>query len=262
MTAADNKVVLILVDGMVPESLDACGHGFVRRLLEKSISNLRAKTVTPSVTLPCHMSLFHSVPPQRHGILKNTYVPQVRPINGLFDHLKKHGKTTASFYNWEQLRDLSRPGSLSYSHYVSIYDYGNSDNQVADSAVACISDKSPDFVFVYLGVTDEVGHRHGWMSNEYVAAVRNAWGCIETIHCSIPGDSYTMIVTADHGGHDFTHGTELPQDMTIPLIIRSNAPTQASDKMKDVNIIDIAPTITRLMGIEPDRDWQGQSLLR
>jgi len=71
-----------------------------------------------------------------------------------------------------------------------------------------------------------------------------------------------MIVTADHGGHDFTHGTELPQDMTIPLIIRSNAPTQASDKMKDVNIIDIAPTITRLMGIEPDRDWQGQSLLR
>ena len=39
----------------------------------------------PSVTLPCHMSLFHSVDPDRHGITTNGYVPQVRPIKGMFD---------------------------------------------------------------------------------------------------------------------------------------------------------------------------------
>lgn len=44
--------------------------------------SLRARTVMPSVTLPCHMSLFHSVDPGRHGILTNTYVPQARPRGG------------------------------------------------------------------------------------------------------------------------------------------------------------------------------------
>ena len=119
--------------------------------LEGSISSLDAQTVMPSCALPCHMSLFHSVLPQRHGILTNTYVLQVRPINGLFDHLKKCGKTTASFYNWEPLRDLSRPGSLSYSYFVA-YMICNTDNLLTNSAIDYINDKSPDFVFVYLGI--------------------------------------------------------------------------------------------------------------
>ena len=40
----------------------------------------------------------------------------------------------------------------------------------------CIRDSSyiagekPDFAFVYLGCTDEVGHAHGWMSDEYYHA--------------------------------------------------------------------------------------------
>ena len=30
--------------------------------------------------------------------------------------------------------------------------------------------------------------------------------------------------------------------------------------LKDVNIIDIAPTITDILGIAPDPDWEGRSL--
>ncbi len=256
----NSKVVLVLVDGMVPESLEACGHGFVPGFLEKSISIMNARTVMPSSTLPCHMSLFHSVLPQRHGILTNTYVPQVRPIAGLFELLKKCGRTTATFYNWEQLRDLSRPGSLSYSHYISQYDYENTDSRLTDSAIDYINEKSPDFVFIYLGNTDEIGHKYGWMSKEYLDAVNIAWSCIERIYNGISGE-YTIIVTADHGGHDYTHGTELDSDMTIPIIIRSSVPCRASDRAKDASIIDIAPTIAEIMGVEPDSDWKGESLV-
>jgi predicted AlkP superfamily phosphohydrolase/phosphomutase len=35
----------------------------------------------------------------------------------------------------------------------------------------------------------------------------------------------------------------------------------ASPKIESANITDIAPTITRLMGIEPDIDRRGQSLI-
>ena len=106
------KVLLILVDGMRPDGLLGCGNAFADTLLEHAQYALDAQTVMPSVTLPCHMSLFHSVTPERHGILTNTYVPQVRPVRGLCEVLRAAGKTCAFFYNWEELKDLSRPDSL------------------------------------------------------------------------------------------------------------------------------------------------------
>ena len=103
------KVLLILADGFRPDALTACSHPFAARLYELGSYCLNALTVYPSVTLPCHMSLFHSVSPDRHGILTNTYVPQARPVNGLCEQLRAAGKTCAFFYDWEELRDLSVP---------------------------------------------------------------------------------------------------------------------------------------------------------
>lgn len=85
------KVFLILVDGMRIDAPDACGNDYVVQFKTKA-KLLAERTVMPSVTLPCHMSLFHSVTPQRHGILTNTYVPQVHTVEGLVERLKAAGK--------------------------------------------------------------------------------------------------------------------------------------------------------------------------
>lgn len=87
-------------------------ESFRGRISSCRIGNVYAKTVVLSVTLPCHMSLFHSVVPQRHGILTNIYVPQVRPVKGLFEILTGQGKKCAMFYSWEELRDISGPGAM------------------------------------------------------------------------------------------------------------------------------------------------------
>ena len=84
------KVMLILVDGMRPDAMVQMPQA--QTLMAKSAYTLNAQTVFPSVTLPCHMSLFHSVDPARHGITTNLYMPQVRPINGLCEVLKSNGK--------------------------------------------------------------------------------------------------------------------------------------------------------------------------
>ena len=107
------RVLLILVDGMRPDSLTDIQKA--QEIIKKSSYTMEAKTVMPSVTLPCHMSLFHSVDPSRHGTTTNTYAPQVRPINGLCEVIKNNNKSSAFFYNWEELRDLTRPDSLSFS---------------------------------------------------------------------------------------------------------------------------------------------------
>lgn len=61
------RVILILADGMRPDALTSCGHPFVEKMKEMATYTLGARTVIPSITLPCHVSLFHSVDPARHG---------------------------------------------------------------------------------------------------------------------------------------------------------------------------------------------------
>lgn len=255
------KVLLILVDGMRPDSLDVCNHPFIRKMKEEGIYIPTAQTVMPSVTLPCHMSLFHSVAPDRHGILTNTYTPQVRPINGICEQLHLYKKTSGLFYNWGELRDLSRPGTISYGCFISghIYSYEIANVKVTEEAIKSINESSPDFIFLYLGYANEAGHAFGWMSDEYIKSVYQSWDCIEKIASSIP-DDYTIIITSDHGGHDRSHGRDIPEDMTIPIFIKGKG-IDPSTKIESASIIDIAPTVTKLLGVEAAEEWEGRPLV-
>ena len=169
------KVFLALIDGMRPDSLTTCNHPFFRELLQTSRYTMHMRTIMPSVTLPCHMSLFHGVCAERHGILTNTYVPQVRPVNGICEHLAAAGKSCAFFYTWEPLKDLSRPQSLARANYYSgkLYSFEKADALVTDDAERMLrSGDAPDFIFFYQCNVDEVGHKYGWMSDEYIASVK------------------------------------------------------------------------------------------
>ena len=253
------KVLLILVDGMRPDAITE--QPLVKELMQKASYSLQAATVFPSVTLPCHMSLYHSVTPQRHGVLTNTYVPQVRPINGLVDVLKAAGKKSAFFYNWEQLRDLSRPGNLTYSFFCNAHMLGDEKcNDLTTDAYLSYLAQYPDtdFSFLYLGYTDNAGHDYGWMGPEYMHAVENSWMNIGRVLKALP-DDYTVFITADHGGHDRTHGYDIPEDMTIPLF--AMGPDFAPGaSLNGATIMDIAPTVVKILGVQPDSDWEGKSL--
>lgn len=255
----DKKVVLILVDGMRPDAFESCGNPFVESLKKIGECRMNAQTVMPSVTLPCHMSLFHSAEPSRHGILSNTYVPQIHYIEGLIDRIAHRGGKCAMFYNWEELRDLCRPGdTLDYSLFINEERAPGTDVRITDAAVHYIQNEKPDFVFLYLGETDEVGHGNGWMSEKYLETVNTAIDCVKRVY-DILGDDYSLILTADHGGHDRGHGSDMPEDMTIPIICIGKDFKKGAD-VDGGSIKDIAPTIVDLMGIEPVREWEGTSL--
>ena len=257
-----NKVLLILCDGMRSDSLSACGHPYVPELLRQSASTLEARSVFPSVTLPCHMSLFHSVSPDRHGILTNTYVPQVRPVEGLMERLSRFGKRCAMFYTWEPLRDLTRPGSLTLGLFASGRELGYeaATRYTAEAALTALAGpEPPDFTFLYLGEPDEGGHDRGWMSPEYLRSVSRAWDWVRrAAEVLSPGD--TLLVTADHGGHGRSHGDDCPEDMTIPLLVRGPDFSPGAALPGDVSILDLAPTAAALLGVSPCRDWEGRSL--
>lgn len=258
----ENKALIILADGMRPDGFLACGHPLARTLTETGSCTLSAGTVMPSVTLPCHMSLFHSVPPQRHNVLTNDYTPQVRPVEGLSEQVHRFGGKTAAFYDWEQLRDVSRPGSLDFSFMAAggaAEGYRASLRRTLGEACRYIPEEQPDFAFFYIGLPDEIGHKYGWMGEEYLEALRDSLTAVEQLLSRLP-EAYRVILTADHGGHGRSHGTELPEDMTIPVLCRGRE-FPAGKELQGISILDIAPTITEVLGIPAVRDWEGRSFL-
>ena len=254
------KVILISVDGLRPDGLLACGNPYIHELMELAYYTLDGKTVMPSVTLPCHMSLFHSVTPQRHGITTNLYLPMARPVSGLFEQLQIRKRSCAMYYGWEPLRDVARPDSLRYSEYIHSYAEESSDTVLTDSALERIRRSRPDFVFLYMVETDEKGgHDNGWMSEEYLRRVSIAVDNIKRV-IEACGDEYTVIITADHGGHDRHHGLDIPEDMTIPMFYIGRR-FEAGKRFSGGSILDIAPTVVRLMDADPGDGWEGTSLI-
>lgn len=251
------NIVLMLADGMRSDML--AGIPEFEQLKTRARMTLSARTVFPSITLPCHMSLFHSVDPARHGTTTNTYAPQVRPIRGLFEVLQAAGLRSAMYESWDQLRDVHRPGSISF-HFAPIgRDVGH------EEAATLINDAyfryreivKQEFTFLYYGCPDEFGHMYGWCGPEYMHALRHAWHCMNEVIERTPDTNF--IILADHGGHDRTHGTMMPEDMTIPVLMIG--PDFTPGDAGEVSIMDIAPTIAKLLEVKPDPDWEGKCLL-
>ena len=254
------KVILISIDGMRPDGFLQCGNPYVDELMKKASYTLEGQSVCPSVTLPCHMSIFHSVTPERHGITTNVYTPMVRPISGLFEQVKNAGGVSAMFYGWEPIRDVSSPGALQYAQYIWSYSQENTDRILTDAALTHIKQCKPDFVFLYMVETDEKGgHDNGWMSAPYLQCLGSALENVKQVVSEV-GDEYTVIVTADHGGHDRIHGTELPEDMTIPMLF-VGPDFEEGKQLKNITLLDIAPTITQIMGIGSPREWEGKPIV-
>jgi len=72
--------------------------------------------------------------------------------------------------------------------------------------------------------------------------------------------NFTIIVTADHGGHDRDHGSEDSRDVTIPWIAwgRSVKPGQLKQGVKTM---DTAATVLSLLGVAEPANWVGKPVI-
>ena len=163
------------------------------------------------------------------------------------------------YYGWEPLRDVARPESLRFAEFIHSYSEEYSDISLTDRALERIRLSKPDFVFLYMVETDEKGgHDNGWMTVEYLRrikiAIENAGRVIEKF-----GDEYTVIITADHGGHARMHGTLMPEDMTIPMFFRGKQ-FEKGKGLTGVSLLDLAPTVAKIMDLPCEKEWNGKAL--
>jgi predicted AlkP superfamily pyrophosphatase or phosphodiesterase len=61
--ARPERVILFAVDGLRPDALLKAGPPEIRRLMAAGAHTMQARSVVPSVSLPCWVSVFYGVPP-------------------------------------------------------------------------------------------------------------------------------------------------------------------------------------------------------
>jgi hypothetical protein len=255
------RVLIVSFDGLRPDAIVEAKMSNVLSLMQTGAYTFGAQTIMPSVTLPAHSSMLVGTCPAKHIVRWNEYVPENGFAIGtdIFDLAHAAGLRTVMVVGKEKLRQVTEPASTDYFAFVDDTDKIIDPFTIEQLAIQQIL-KDFNLMFVHFPNGDLKGHDHGWMSykqlKQYGRDDESFGYILETLENMGLYESTLIIVTADHGGHDTTHGTDMLEDMTIPWII-SGFGIQSHQLSTQVHITDTAATAAFALGLPIPPEWDG-----
>jgi predicted AlkP superfamily pyrophosphatase or phosphodiesterase len=257
-----NHVVVVSIDGLRPDAIAEFSAPTLQRLIAEGSSTLSARTILPSKTLPSHTSMLTGEPPERHGVLWNTAFedePGTLEIPTVFSVARGQGYKTAAFFSKSKFSHLQKPGSLDYSQAPRGWFGKWSGERTARDVERYLAEERPNLLFVHVPDPDVAGHRDGWMSRAYGQGVLRADTAVARVmkaaDAAFGAGSYTLIVTADHGGQGTDHGSDDAFDVHIPWIAWGRAVHPGRLPPDSVQTIDTASTVLYLLGVDRPTAW-------
>jgi predicted AlkP superfamily pyrophosphatase or phosphodiesterase len=274
-----DHVFIISLDGGKPAVMQDSQMPILDRLLAEGAHTWTAKTIFPSKTLPSHVSMLTGVDPAKHHVLWNDWIPTngLVPVPTVFSEAKAADLSTAMFVGKEKFRHLLLPGTVDnfdfnpgHSHRISKAVAGEktmstegtvSAKFVAEDAAQYIVSHKPSLCFIHFSDADDTGHKYGWGSKEQIqsfAGIDAALGIIlKAIREAGIARRSVIIITADHGGHDKTHGLNTTEDMSIPWIVWGANVKQGFAITAPVVTYDTAATALWLLGVPRPKNLDG-----
>jgi predicted AlkP superfamily pyrophosphatase or phosphodiesterase len=252
-------VFIISFDGGKPAVMKKSKMPLTMFMASKGAATWEAQTIFPSITLTSHASMLSGVGPEKHKVLWNDWRPQVGPFQfeTSFQLAKRAGYKTALFAGKEKFKHFDIPGTLDKCE---VPDYKAS--IVAKTAAKFIESEKPNLCFIHFADSDGAGHKYGWGSKEQVKSFEDEDEALKTIWKAIEkaglAKNSVLILSADHGGHDKTHGSRSPEDMTIPWIAFGRKVKPAHQISVPVTTYDTAATALWLLGLPIPADWDGK----
>lgn len=254
--AAPARVVIVSIDGLRPDAVQQVNPPNMMALAARGAHTWQAQTITPSNTLPSHVSVLTGYLPARHGIMWDDYLPangQIK-VPTLFIAARKAGRRTAMVSGKEKFNTLRDTAEM------DVFVGGTrTDADVAEQAVAQLY-AGVDLLFVHLPDVDLSGHATSWMSAAYKDKVAKADEALGRIMAALP-ENTTLIVTADHGGHGSVHGTTDRLDMTIPWIIAGPRVLPGYAITAPVANLDTSATAAFVLGLTLPADITGKPVM-
>ena len=257
---AIQRVIILSMDGLRPDAIELAPMPNLLDLMKTSAYSLTAQTVRPSATLPAHSSMLTGMCPSKHGVDWNDYIPQNGVAEGtdLFDLTHAAGMQNFMFVGKEKLQQVTDAFNIDRFVYI------NDRDKVVMQTLLADFPQDFDVLFIHFATTDDMGHVYGWLSPEQLSVVFRADEAIGELFITLDErglrDKTLLIVTADHGGHNLTHGSSMPEDMTIPWII-SGPGIRAEELTTPVHITDTAATAAYALGLSIPAEWDGVPVL-
>jgi predicted AlkP superfamily pyrophosphatase or phosphodiesterase len=244
--APSPKVALLSVDGLRADAVAKTELPNLRALAARGAYTYAARSVTPSETLPGHASMLSGEEPKVHKITRDwdDYVPEKGfiAVPTVFSVARAAGLRTVMVVGKKKLQHLAPPGTV--DSFV-LAERGDAD--VANEAVVQAG-AGFDLLFVHFPDVDLAGHAGGWMSATYLEALGRLDEALGRLLEALPPET-TVILTADHGGKDHTHGRDIAEDTTVPWIVAGPKVKRPGEIKSRVRQTDTAATALWAFGL-------------
>lgn len=267
------RVLMLALDGICLEGFRKADTPNLDRLLSEGSLSTATRVVMPSNTQPNWMSHLSGSGPEQHGVDRNDWLldkhvldPIVTDEDGyyptVFKILKDNvpGVKTAFYYNWAE---LINPYNRKWLDEVS---FQENDGYLSNYAKALDfmtnHADEPTVVFLYSVHTDHAGHKHQWMSPEYIASIEEADMHIGEILAEMKkrglyDDTHFMFIT-DHGGINYGHGGMTPNEMIVPWGIAGPGIKKGFAIEEPNNTVNTASVILHLFKVKQPLPWIGE----
>jgi predicted AlkP superfamily pyrophosphatase or phosphodiesterase len=258
-------VFIISFDGGKPSVMQQSKMPVLQKLAREGAVTWNAQTVMPSITLVSHTSMLTGVRPKKHKVDWNNWdppkgivtVPTVFSLAKADAKAQKTGVTTAMFFGKEKFFHLAQPGMLDA---MCLPDY--SAKIVSEQAAQYIISRKPHLTFIHFADPDGAGHDKGWGSKEQIQAFADCDNALKVVLNALQkagiAHKSAIILSADHGGHEKTHGTDSPDDMIIPWIAYGAGIRPRTIITAPVSTCDTAATALQLLNIPLPSNFDGQ----
>jgi arylsulfatase A-like enzyme len=259
-SAIARRLVIVSIDGAKPAVMRECRLPNLDRLRRAGSWTYDAQTVLPSVTLNAHASMVSGVGPAKHRVTWNDHFRPARgylPVPTIFTVARQAGLSCAAFVAKDKLRHLGAPRDVP-----TFRRPGHDAASVATAAAAFVKKWRPDVLFIHFADPDSAGHAHGWGSPQQVRALEEVDAAVGVLLAALRQaqveQETAIIVTADHGGHGRSHGTDRLEDTTIPWICAGPGVRRNHELSSPVRVFDTAATGAALLGLPLPEIWDGR----
>ena len=268
MPTAIRRVIIVVLDGLRPDAIDAFDLSNIRAMALTGASTMSARTVSPSCTWPAMTSLLSGMPPETHGILRDTpHVPRPKtalmPLPAL---LSRAGYPSAVFMR--ALPALYRGTGRLIAKGLGFAEArfaGATAEEVTIAASNNLRSQERGLIVIHFADADQAGESHGWMTQEYGDACRrldSAVGLLMKL-TSCASDPRTLVIAlADHGGGGVTvndHSEAHPLNWTIPLMLGGGSVRCTT--LEEAHLLDVPATAAWALGVTPPAGYAGRVLI-
>jgi predicted AlkP superfamily pyrophosphatase or phosphodiesterase len=248
-----SRCVVVLTDGLRPDALSRSLAPTLCALGEDYTRVARATTVRPSVTVAALASLATGVCPETHGLVQPGlgFLSGLGRLRPLPTELARHGyrTTVVAGVAGAAARHIGR-ALCSCAGVGRMVTTDPEASLVAEAAVSQLARPADELLFVYLSDCDRAGHASGWMSEEYLTAVRRVDAAVGALSGHL-GDA-TLVVVSDHGG-----GGVQDRD---PLILAGPRIRRRHVVHREVSLLDVPPTVLAALELPIPTEYEGRAL--